>query len=54
MELEDQAASSAFECEQLYEESLWLLFALQDDVMQTGNPFREEDKVTITSCKDMF
>jgi len=49
MELEDQAAISPLVCEQLYEESLWLLYALQDDVMQAGNPFREEDKVTISS-----
>ena len=51
MEIENQEAISPLVCEQLYEESLWLLYALQDDVMQSGNPFREEDKETISSCK---
>ncbi|KLO06515.1 kinase-like protein [Schizopora paradoxa] len=49
MEIENQEAISPLVCEQLYEESLWLLYALQDDVMQSGNPFREEDKETISS-----
>lgn len=35
----------------LYEESLWTLYALQDDLMQADNPFKEEDKVTISTCK---
>ncbi|KAG2006923.1 CAMK/CAMKL/GIN4 protein kinase, variant 2 [Coprinopsis cinerea AmutBmut pab1-1] len=45
-ELLDQAAAPD-ECEKLYEESLWCLYALQDDLLQTGNPFMEEDKETI-------
>jgi len=48
MELLEQG-SSPLECEQLYEESLWCLSALQDDIMQTGNPFQEEDKATIAN-----
>ncbi|KAG5644471.1 hypothetical protein DXG03_008295 [Asterophora parasitica] len=45
-ELLDQA-SSPDECEKLYEESLWCLYALQDDLLQTGNPFMDEDRDTI-------
>lgn len=47
-ELLDQA-SSPDECEKLYEESLWCLYALQDDLLQTGNPFMEEDRETIAT-----
>ncbi|KIY53836.1 other/ULK/ULK protein kinase [Fistulina hepatica ATCC 64428] len=47
-ELTDQA-NSPEECEKLYEESLWCLYALQDDLLQTGNPFLEEDRETIAS-----
>ena len=50
MELADEPLSNP-ECEELYEESLWCLYALQDDTMQSGNPFQKEDKVTISSCK---
>ena len=39
------------ECEKLYEESLWCLYALQDDLLQTGNPFMDEDRETIATCK---
>ncbi|KAJ7700359.1 Pkinase-domain-containing protein [Mycena rosella] len=45
-ELFDQATSPD-ECEKLYDESLWCLYALQDDLLQTGNPFMEEDRATI-------
>lgn len=48
MELVDQGTPS--DCATLYEESLWCLYALQDDLMQVGNPFKEEDKVTISTC----
>jgi serine/threonine-protein kinase ULK/ATG1 len=44
-------ASSPDECEKLYAESLWCLYALQDDLLQTGNPFMEEDRETIATCK---
>ncbi|KAI0265342.1 kinase-like protein [Gloeopeniophorella convolvens] len=37
------------ECERLYEESLWCLYALQDDLLQKGNPFMEEDRETIAT-----
>ncbi|KAI0342521.1 Pkinase-domain-containing protein [Trametopsis cervina] len=47
-ELLDQA-SSPDECEKLYEESLWCLYALQDDLLQTDNPFMEEDRTTIAT-----
>ncbi|KAG5635946.1 hypothetical protein H0H81_009595 [Sphagnurus paluster] len=47
-ELLDQA-SSPNECEKLYEESLWCLYALQDDLLQTGNPFMDEDRETIST-----
>lgn len=49
-ELLDQA-NSPDECEKLYEESLWCLYALQDDLLQTDNPFMEEDRTTIQTCK---
>ena len=48
-ELLDQA-SSPDECEQLYEESIWCLYALQDEVMKQDNPFLEEDKAVIADC----
>lgn len=45
-ELLDQALSPD-ECEKLYEESLWCLYALQDDLLQEDNPFLQEDRATI-------
>lgn len=42
------------ECEKLYEESLWCLYALQDDLLQTGNPFMDEDRETIATCGVFF
>ncbi|KAJ2928467.1 hypothetical protein H1R20_g8618, partial [Candolleomyces eurysporus] len=47
-ELLDQATAPD-ECEKLYDESLWCLYALQDDLLQTGNPFMEEDRETIAT-----
>jgi len=47
-ELLDQHKSPD-ECERLYEESLWCLYALQDDLLQKGNPFMEEDRETIAT-----
>lgn len=46
-ELLDQAVSPT-ECEKLYEESLWCLYTLQDDLQQ-DNPFSEEDCTTIAT-----
>ncbi|KAH9474396.1 Serine/threonine-protein kinase ATG1 [Psilocybe cubensis] len=37
------------ECEKLYEESLWCLYALQDNLLQSGNPFMDEDRETIAT-----
>ena len=48
-ELLDQHRSPD-ECERLYEESLWCLYALQDDLLQKGNPFVDEDRETIATC----
>ncbi|KAJ6464045.1 kinase-like protein [Mycena sanguinolenta] len=45
-ELFDQATTPD-ECEKLYDESLWCLYALQDDLLQMGNPFMDEDRTTI-------
>ncbi|KAF8665052.1 hypothetical protein AX16_000664 [Volvariella volvacea WC 439] len=47
-ELLDQAATPD-ECIKLYDESLWCLYALQDDILQAGNPFMEEDRETIAT-----
>ncbi|EPQ50543.1 hypothetical protein GLOTRDRAFT_50525, partial [Gloeophyllum trabeum ATCC 11539] len=47
-ELLDQA-STPDECKQLYEESIWLLYTLQDDLLQSGNPFVEEDRATVAT-----
>ncbi|KAL0945932.1 hypothetical protein HGRIS_012213 [Hohenbuehelia grisea] len=47
-ELLDQATAPD-ECLKLYEESLWCLYALQDDLLQTGNPFMDEDHATIAT-----
>ncbi|RDX52555.1 kinase-like protein [Lentinus brumalis] len=47
-ELFDQA-SSPDECEKLYEESLWCLYALRDDLLHTDNPFLDEDRSTIST-----
>jgi hypothetical protein len=52
-ELLDQHKSPD-ECERLYEESLWCLYALQDDLLQRGNPFMEEDRETIATCAYSF
>ncbi|KAN0139355.1 hypothetical protein V8E53_002856 [Lactarius tabidus] len=38
----------------LYEESLWCLYALQDDLLQKGKPFKDEDRKTITTCACSF
>lgn len=46
-ELLDQATAPD-ECEKLYEESLWCLYTLQDD-LQSENPFMEEDRATIAT-----
>ncbi|KAH0831348.1 kinase-like protein [Lanmaoa asiatica] len=46
-ELLDQATSPD-ECEKLYEQSLWCLYTLQDDLQQ-DNPFMEEDRNTIAT-----
>ncbi|GJJ14702.1 hypothetical protein Clacol_008969 [Clathrus columnatus] len=35
------------ECERLYEESLWCLYALQDEIMKPDNPFVDNDKAVI-------
>ena len=48
-ELFDQAIAPD-ECEKLYEESLWCLYALRDDLLQTDNPFLDEDRNTISTC----
>ena len=48
-ELFDQA-SAPDEPEKLYEESLWCLYALQDDLLQRDNPFMDEDRETISTC----
>jgi serine/threonine-protein kinase ULK/ATG1 len=45
----DQALSPD-QCERLYEESLWCLYALQDDLLQEDNPFLQEDRATIATC----
>jgi serine/threonine-protein kinase ULK/ATG1 len=52
-ELLDQALSPD-ECEKLYKESLWCLYALQDDLLQEDNPFLQEDRETITTCGCLF
>ncbi|PCH36885.1 other/ULK/ULK protein kinase [Wolfiporia cocos MD-104 SS10] len=46
-ELFDQA-DAPDECEKLYEESLWLLYALQDDLLQKDNPYMDEDRALIS------
>lgn len=46
--------SSPDECEKLYEESLWCLYALQDDLLQSGNPFMDEDRETIATCMSLY
>lgn len=47
-ELLDQATLE--ECEHLYEESLWCLYALQDEIMRPDNSFLENDKAVIGEC----
>ncbi|KAI0708695.1 kinase-like protein [Earliella scabrosa] len=47
-ELFDQATTPD-ECEKLYEESLWCLYALRDDLLQKDNPFLDEDRNTIST-----
>ncbi|KAL1678462.1 kinase-like domain-containing protein [Schizophyllum commune] len=47
-ELLDQARTPD-ECEKLYEESLWCLYALQDELLQTGNALVREDSETVAT-----
>ena len=47
-------ATSPDECEQLYEESLWCLYTLRDDLLEADNPFLEEDRDTVSTCTYMF
>ncbi|KAH9834861.1 kinase-like protein [Rhodofomes roseus] len=47
-ELTNEMASPD-ECEKLYEEALWCLYALQDDLLQKDNPYIEEDRETIST-----
>ena len=47
-------ADSPDECEKLYEQSLWCLYALQDELLQVDNPFMDEDRNTITTCKSQY
>lgn len=44
-------ADSPDECEKLYEQSLWCLYALQDELLQEDNPFMDEDRNTIATCE---
>ncbi|EJD51820.1 kinase-like protein [Auricularia subglabra TFB-10046 SS5] len=46
-ELLDQAKTPD-ECEKLYEDSLWCLYALRDDMLEEGKPFMEQDRKTIS------
>ncbi|KAH7106852.1 kinase-like protein [Auriculariales sp. MPI-PUGE-AT-0066] len=41
-------ATSPNECEKLYEESLWCLYALRDDLLEDGKAFMDEDRKTIS------
>ncbi|KAI0752666.1 kinase-like protein [Daedaleopsis nitida] len=43
------SATSPDECEKFYEESLWCLYALRDDLLHTDNPFLDEDRNTIST-----
>lgn len=36
--------------EKEYEKALWMLYAIGDDVLQEGNPYREQDVATINGC----
>lgn len=47
-ELLDQATAPD-ECEKLYEESLWCLYALQDDLLQSANMHLQEDCETVAT-----
>ncbi|CAE6446750.1 unnamed protein product [Rhizoctonia solani] len=47
--LEDYAT-----CERDYETALWLLYAIYDDIMQEGNPYKDQDRVTIGRCKPHY
>ncbi len=38
------------ECEEGYERALWMLYAIEDDVLQAGNPYVEQDRKTISNC----
>ncbi|KAF9515058.1 hypothetical protein BS47DRAFT_1391977 [Hydnum rufescens UP504] len=37
------------QCEEEYEKALWMLYAIQDDVLQAGNPYAEQDRKTISN-----
>ncbi|KAG8988763.1 Serine/threonine-protein kinase [Tulasnella sp. 427] len=36
--------------EREYERALWMLYAISDDVIQDGNPYRDQDVATIDTC----
>ena|SRR6201996_3667212 len=49
-ELLDQM-SSKDECEKLYEEALWSLYAVRDDIMHQGVTSQEEERDMLQYCK---
>lgn len=38
------------QCEEEYQRALWMLYAIQDDVLQFDNPYAEQDRETISNC----
>lgn len=38
------------QCAEEYDRALWMLYAIEDDVLQAGNPYADQDRETITSC----
>lgn len=47
-------AENLRQCEEEYEKALWMLYAIQDDVLQSGNPYAEQDRETISSCEQSW
>jgi len=37
------------QCEEEYQRALWMLYAIQDDVLQFDNPYAEQDRETISN-----
>ncbi|CCA77475.1 hypothetical protein PIIN_11452 [Serendipita indica DSM 11827] len=43
-----------WDCEVMYQDSLWLLYTVRDDLEAPSNGYMEEDRSTIDTCTQLF